>query len=96
MAFGPGDEEGRDVARADIVEVASDAERFGDLLSADLCRVPPPGDEHQRNHAQDCQQDQPTTLGEVIQHGFEPVLLTAATGACRSGGEGSLVEPPQS
>jgi hypothetical protein len=72
VALGPGDEEGRDVVRADIVEVAGYAERFGRLLPADFCRVQPPADEHQRNNAQDCQQDgQPTSLGEVIQHGFD-------------------------
>ena len=72
MALGPGDEEGRDVVRADVVEVAGDAERFGGLLSANLCRVQPPADENQRNNAQACQQDhQPTTRGEVIQHGFD-------------------------
>ena len=36
MALGPGDEEGRDVVRADIVEVAGYAERFGSLLPADF------------------------------------------------------------
>ena len=47
VALGPGDEEGRDVVRADVVEVAGDAERFGRLLPADLCRVQPPAEEHQ-------------------------------------------------
>jgi hypothetical protein len=70
VALGPGDEESRDVGRPNVVEVASYAERFGGPLSANLCRVQPPADEHQRNNAQDCQQDrQPTTLGEVQQHG---------------------------
>jgi len=40
----------------------------------------------QRNNAQGCQQDdQPTTLGEVMQHRFERFLLAGATGACRCG-----------
>ena len=57
VALGPGDEEGRDVVRADVVEVAGDAERFGGLLPADLCRVQPPADDYQRKSAQHSQQD---------------------------------------
>ena len=34
VALGPGDEERRDVVRADVVEIAGDAERFGRLLPA--------------------------------------------------------------
>ena len=48
MALGPGDEEGGDIARADVIEVAGDAERFCGLLPADLVRVQPPADENQR------------------------------------------------
>jgi hypothetical protein len=71
VALRPGDEEGRDVVRPNVVEVASYAKRFGGLLSANLCRIQPPGDEHQRHNAQDCQQGhQPATLGEVRQHAF--------------------------
>jgi hypothetical protein len=91
VALGPGNEEGRDVVRADVVEVAGDAERFGWLLSANLCRVQPPADEYKRNNAQGCQQDQqPTTLGEVMQHRLERFLLAGTTGACRCDAEGSL------
>ena len=69
VALGPGDEEGRDVVRADVVEVAGDAERFGGLLPAALCRVQPPADEYQRKSDQQSQQDyQPTSLGKVAQH----------------------------
>src|SRR6185503_16356141 len=51
VALGPGDEEGRGVGRAHIVEVAGDAERFGWPLSANLCRVQPPADEYKYNNA---------------------------------------------
>src|SRR2546426_12636680 len=60
-------EEGRDVVRADVVKVASDAERFGGLLPAALCRradfVQPLADEYQRKSARHSQQHQPTSLG---------------------------------
>jgi hypothetical protein len=70
VALGPGDEEGRDIGGADVIEVAGDAERFGGPLSANLSGVPPPAKEYQRNNAQDCQQEcQLMTLGEVQQHG---------------------------
>ena len=73
VALGPGDEEGRDVVRADVVEVAGDAERFGGLLPADLCRVQPPADEHQRKNAQQSQQGQPASLGGV-RHKSSPAV----------------------
>src|SRR2546425_6003312 len=60
-------EEGRDVVRADVVKVASDAERFGGLLPAALCRradfVQPLADEYQRKSAQHSQPHQPTSHG---------------------------------
>jgi hypothetical protein len=36
MALGPGDEEGRGIGRADVVQVAGYAERFGWSLPAAL------------------------------------------------------------
>jgi hypothetical protein len=57
VPLGPGDQEGRDVARSDVVEVASDAERFSGLLSANLCGVAPPAEKYQRNNAEDWQED---------------------------------------
>ncbi len=61
----PGDEEGRDIVRADVVQVAGDAERFGGLLPASLCRVQPPTDEYQRKNTHQSQQDyQPVSLGK--------------------------------
>jgi len=60
-------EEGRDVVRANVVEVAGDAERLGGLLPTDFRRVQPPADKYQRNNAQGGQHDrQPTSLGEFM------------------------------
>jgi hypothetical protein len=67
MAFGPGDEESRNVVRADVVEVSGDAKRFGRLLSADSCRIQPPADENQRAHNQNRQQAYEATSSEVAQ-----------------------------
>ena len=66
VALGPGDEEGGDIVRADVVEVAGDAERFGGRLPADFrsrsatCRR----DTSARTIEQS-QHDQPTTPGEA-------------------------------
>jgi hypothetical protein len=65
VALRPGDEEGRDIVRADVVQVAGDAERFGRLLPASLCRVQPPTDEYQRKSTHQSQQDyQPVSFGQ--------------------------------
>ena len=48
MALGPGDEERRGIGRANVVQIAGDAERFGGSLPASLGRVQPPADEDQR------------------------------------------------
>ena len=97
MAFGPGDEQSRDIVRAHVVEIACDAKRLGGLLSANLCRVQPSADEYQRNNGQGCQKDdQPTTLGEVMQHRFEGFLLAGATGACRCVRKDRLSDAAQS
>jgi len=63
VACGPGDEEAGDIVRADVVQIAGDAERFGGLLPAALCRVQPPADEYQRKNTRQPQQDyQPVSL----------------------------------
>src|SRR5688572_5689096 len=68
VAFGSGDEEGRDVVCADVVEIAGDAEGLGGLLSADLCCVQPPADEYQRKKTHQYHEDyQPVSLGELRQ-----------------------------
>jgi hypothetical protein len=68
MALGPGDEEGRGIVRADVVQVPGDAERFGGSLPASLCRVQGPADEYQRKHTHHSQEDyQLVSLGEVGQ-----------------------------
>ena len=51
VARRPGDEEGRGIRRANIVQVAGDAERFGGRLPASLRRIQPPADEYQRKNA---------------------------------------------
>ena len=55
MALGPSDEKGRGIGRANVVEVASDAERFGGPLPASLCRVQPPTSQDQRKNTGQCQ-----------------------------------------
>jgi hypothetical protein len=68
VARGPGDEEGRDVVGADLVEIAGDAERFGGQLPAAGARVPPLAEEYQRKSAQHSEQeDQHASPGEVPQ-----------------------------
>ena len=72
MALGPGDEEGRDVVCANVVEVACDAERRGGLLPASLCRhaglVQPATEENRgENGAQSGHPDQHPSFGEIPQ-----------------------------
>ena len=68
MALGPGDEERRGIRRANIVQVARDAERFGGPLPASLCRIQPPADKLQRKNTRQSQEDyQPVSLGELWQ-----------------------------
>ena len=50
MALGPGDEEGRGIRRANVVQVAGDAERFGGPLPPSFCRIQPSADEYQRKN----------------------------------------------
>ena len=64
VALGSGDEEGGDVARADVVEVAGDAERFGRPLASDFRGVQPPADENQRENDQQSQHNQQASLRE--------------------------------
>ena len=66
VALGPGDEEGRDVVRADVVEIAGDAERFGGLLPVAVCvGLPLPAEEHGGGGAQSEHEDQHVSPGEV-------------------------------
>jgi hypothetical protein len=51
---------GGNAARADVIEVAGDAERFGRLLSAALCRVAPPGEEDGKDSKQEERQASPS------------------------------------
>src|SRR3954453_12659809 len=65
---GPGDEERRDIIRADVVQIARDAERFDRRLSAPLRRIQPPADEYQRKNTRQSQQDyEPGSLGKIVQ-----------------------------
>ena len=76
MAFGPGDEEGRDVIGADIVEVAGDAERFGRLLPADLRRVEPPAEED--HHGEDGgQSEDEIRMRRLVKCGIDISVLNA-------------------
>jgi hypothetical protein len=63
VALWRGDEEGGDVVRAHVVEVAGDAERFGGRLPADFRCVQPLADKYQRKNDQQSQHDQRTTPG---------------------------------
>ena len=66
VTLGPGDEEGRDVVRADVVEIAGDAERLGGLLSTSVpSRLPCPQGEHGEGGGQPEQEDQHASPGEV-------------------------------
>ena len=68
VALGPGDEEGRGIRRANVVQVAGDAERFGGPLPASLCRIQPPAHEYQRKNTRQSYEDyQPISLGELGQ-----------------------------
>src|SRR5678816_3480388 len=65
MALGPGDEEGCGIGRANVVQVAGDAERFSGPLPASFCRVQPPADEYQCQYTpQSDEEYQPVSLGE--------------------------------
>ena len=65
---GTGDEEGGDIVRADVIQIAGDAERLNRLLPAPLCRIQPPAGEYQRNNSYQSQQDyQPVSLGKMAQ-----------------------------
>ena len=87
VAFGPGDEEGRDVGRADVVEIARDAERFRGPLAPDLVRVQPPGDEDQREDDQQSRPDQHAWPCEVPRSSRSALPDVSFHGSCmiRSG-----------
>ncbi len=76
VAFGPGDEEGRGIRRANVVQVAGDAERLGGPLPAALRRVQPPADEDQCENTRQSQEDyEPESLGELGQPSISPCKL---------------------
>jgi hypothetical protein len=77
-------QEDRGIACAHLVQVTSDAERFGGPLPASLCRVQPPADEYQRKNTHQPQQDyEPESLGKMEQPSLsqcelaQPELLLA-------------------
>jgi hypothetical protein len=57
VALGPGDEESRGIRRANIVQVAGDAERFGGPLPASFCRIQPSADKYQRKNTRQPKED---------------------------------------
>src|SRR5262245_20865654 len=94
MALGPGDEEGRGIGRANVVEVAGDAEWLGGPLPASLGRVQPTADEYQPKNTRQSQEDrQPVSLGELGQQapsGAEILSLSYGIGyASRTARRGS-------
>src|SRR5688572_7317850 len=77
VALGPSDKEGRSIGRADVIQVAGDAERFGRPLPASFCRVQPPADKCKRNNTHECQQGYEPKSPDKMGQPHSPSNLTS-------------------